>query len=183
MAESQLPGFELSQELYNEVLRLAGVYRREAERCRDSKAFLAGCVMIGAAFEALLLAFANCYPDEASTSQAAPRRQGSVKPLLDWSLADLLAVAKERSWLPSGLSRDDEWDGARAQIGDYDEVLRQIRNLVHPVRYAIDSPRERITGRYLELSFEILDVASDYLLNKIERSIREAIKQDPEAGT
>jgi hypothetical protein len=179
---SQLPGFELSEELHNKVLRLVRVYLREAEKCRDSKAFLAGCVMIGAAFEALLLAFANCYPDEASTSQAAPRRQASVKPLLDWSLAALLAVAKERSWLPSGLSRDDEWDGARAQIGDYGEVLRQIRNLVHPVRYAIDFPRGQITERYLETCFEILYVASDHLLNKIEHSIREAIKQDPEAG-
>jgi hypothetical protein len=182
MAESQLPGFELSEELHNEVLRLAGDYRREAEKCRDSKAFLAGCIMIGAAFEALLLAFVNCYPDEASTSQAAPRRQGSVKPLLDWSLADLLAVAKERIWLPSGLSLDDEWDEARAQIGDYGEVIRKIRNLVHPARYAIDFPRKRITGRYLESSFEILDVASDYLQNKIEGSIREAIEQDPEGG-
>jgi len=183
MAESQLQGFKLSEELYNEVLRLAGYYRREAEKCRDSKAFLAGCIMIGAAFEALLLAFANCYPEEAFTSRNAPRRKGgSVKPLLSWSLADLLAVAKERMWLPSGLSRGDEWNEARAQIGDYGEVIRNIRNLVHPARYAIDFPRKRITGRYLEASFVILDVAIDYLQNKIEGSIREAIEQDPEGG-
>jgi len=83
-------------------------------------------------------------------------------------------------WLPSGLSRGDEWNEARAQIGDYGEVIRNIRNLVHPARYAIDFPRKRITGRYLESSFEILDVAIDYLQNKIDGSIREAIEQDPE---
>jgi len=178
MAESQLQGFKLSEELYNEVLLLVGYYRREAEMCRDSKAFLAGCIMIGAAFEAMLLAFVNCYPEEASTSRNAPRRKGSVRPLLDWSLADLLAVAKERMWLPSGLSRGDEWNEARAQIGDYGEVIRDIRNLVHPARYAIDFPRKRITGRYLEASFKILDVAIDYLQNKIEGSLREAIEQE-----
>ncbi len=182
MSESQFLDFELPEELYNEVLRLAGYYHREAEKCRDSKAFLAGCIMIGAAFEALLLAFVNCYPEEASASEVAPRRRGVVKPLLDWSLADLLAVAKERNWLPSGLSLDDEWNEARAQIGDYGEVIRQIRNLVHPARYVVDFPRKRITKRYLESAFEILDVANDYLLNKIGDSLREAFERDSEAG-
>jgi hypothetical protein len=135
-----------------------------------------------AAFEALLLAFVNCYPDEASASQAAPRRRGALRPLLDWSLADLLAVAKERNWLPSRLSSDDEWDEARAQIGDYGEVIREIRNLVHLARYAVDFPRKRITKRYLESAFEIFDVANDYLLNKIGDSLREAVERDPEAG-
>jgi hypothetical protein len=180
MAEPQLPSFELSEELHKEVVQLARVYRREAEKCLDSKAFLAGCMMIGAALEALLLAFVNCYPDEASTSQAAPRRKGSVKPVFKWSLADLLAVAKERGWLHSGLSLDDEWDDARAQIGDYGEVIRRIRNLVHPARYVSDFPRKRITACYLESCFEILEVAIDYLQNKIEGSIREAIERDPE---
>jgi len=180
MSDSQPPAFELSEELYNEVLRRAGIYRRQAEKCLDYKAFLAGCIMIGATFEAVLLAFDNCYPEEAFTSQAAPRRQASVKPLLEWSLADLLAVVKERNWLPSGLSRDDEWDEASAHIGDYSEVIREIRNLVHPARYIVDFPRKRITRRYLESCFEILDVASDYLLEKIVGDIQEAIERNPE---
>lgn len=182
MSELQFSDFELSEELYNEVLRLAGHYHREAEKCRDSKAFLAGCIMIGAAFEALLLAFVNCYSDEASASELAPRRRGALKPLLDWQLADLLAVAKERSWLPSRLSPDDEWDEARAHIGDYGEVIREIRNLVHPARHAVDFPRKRITSRYLESTFEILEVANEHLLKKIGDSLREAFERDPEEG-
>lgn len=181
MSESQLTDFELSEELYNEVLRLARYYYREAKKCRNSGAFLAGCIMIGAAFEAFLIAFVNCYPNEAIASEVAPRQRKVPKPLLDWSLADLLAVAKERNWLPSRLSPDDEWDEARAEIGDYAEVIRHIRNLVHPARYALDLPRKRITKRYLESVFEILNVANDYLLNKIEDSLREALERDPEA--
>ena len=139
-----MPTFELSESVFNETLRLALQYRREAEKCQNAKAFLAGCIMMGAAFEAMLLSFANCYPAEALTSSAAPRRKGKIKPLTEWSLADLLAVAKERTWLPSVLSTSQDWDGAKAQIGDYGEVVREIRNLVHPARYAVNMPRREL---------------------------------------
>jgi hypothetical protein len=175
-----MPEVPMNDEMHEEIVRLAGVYYRQAERCRESRAFLAGCVMIGAAFEAILLGFMNCYPDEAASSQAAPRRRGRTKPIADWSFAELLAVAKERGWLPSGLSLDEDWDDAEADIGDYAEVVRQIRNLVHPVRYAEDFPRKRITERYLESLFEILEVANDHLLSKIGESLRAAFKNEVE---
>jgi len=170
--------FELSDDLFDEVLRLARQYQREAGRCRESKAYLAGCVMIGAAFEASLLAFANCYSEEALGSVAAPRRKRIIKPLIDWSLAELLAVAKECNWLPSALSLHDDWDEAKAKIGEYGEVIRQIRNLVHPARYALDWPRKRITKKYLETAFEILEVANEYLFSKLNKSLWEAIEKE-----
>lgn len=101
----------------------------------NGKAYLAGCLMIGAALEASLLAFANCYPDEALSSTVAPNKGGTIKPLAEWSLAELLAVAKERGWLPSSLSLSEEWDEKKAHIGDWAEILRQIRNLIHPTRW------------------------------------------------
>ena len=103
MTEADITRFELPDELHNEILRLANQYHREAEKCRDSKAYLAGCIMIGAAFEALLLAFVNCYQEEASSSEVAPRRRGFPKPLLDWSLAELLAVAKKTKLVTIGI--------------------------------------------------------------------------------
>lgn len=170
----------IDDEMHEEIMRLAAIYRRQAKRCRENRAFLAGCVMMGAAFEAILLGFMNCYPEQAAASQTAPRRRGRVRPIADWSLADLLAVAKERNWLPSGLSLGDNWDDARANIGDYAEVVRQIRNLVHPARYAEDFPRKRITERYLESVFEIVDVAGDHLLSKISDSLRAAFEVEVE---
>jgi 7,8-dihydro-6-hydroxymethylpterin-pyrophosphokinase len=175
-----MPDFTLAEEQHNEVIRLSRYYHREAHKCRDSKAYLAGCVMMGAALEASLLAFLNCYPDEVLHSTHAPTRQGATKPLAQWALADLLAVAKERGWLPSGLSLDEEWNGARAQIGDYAEVLRQIRNLVHPAQYTLSLPHKRITKRYLEMSFEIFEVATEYLLSKLNESLRAALEADTE---
>ena len=133
--------FALTEEQYNEVLRLARAYQREAHRCRDSEAYLAGCIMMGAALEASLLAFVNCYPDEALRSTIAPTKGGIIKPLAHWSFAELLAVAKERGWLPSGLSLGEEWNDKKAQIGDWSEVLRQIRNLIHPARHMLDLPK------------------------------------------
>ena len=66
-----MPQFELPEEIYDEIVRLSRSYHREAERCRAGKAFLAGCVMASAALEAMLLAVANCFPEEASSSEAA----------------------------------------------------------------------------------------------------------------
>lgn len=137
----------LDDKYFQEVIRLSVMYKRQAERCRDNGAYLAGCVMIGAAFEAVLLSFINCYPEEAYASKAAPRKHGKIKPFAEWSLRDLLAVAKERSWLPSGLSPEGDWDTLKAAIGDYGEVLRHIRNLVHPIRYACDFSGKRITNK------------------------------------
>jgi hypothetical protein len=170
--------FALTEDQYNEVFRLLRVYHREAHRCRDSRAYLAGCIMMGAALEASLLAFAGCYPDEALRSTRAPAKAGVIKPLTQWSLADLLAVAKEQGWLPYSLSLDEEWNGKKAQIGDWAEVLRQIRNLAHPARHMLDLPRKRITKRYLETAFEIFEVATDYLLSKIGKSLHAALEAD-----
>jgi len=174
--------FELSDDVFSEVIRLARQYHREAEKCQEAKAYLAGCVMIGAAFEAMLLSFANCYPEEASMASAAPRRKGAVRPLLDWSLTNLLVVAKECSWLPSGLSTDEEWDEAKAQIADYGEVIKHIRNLVHPARYVIDFFHKKVTKKYFEAVFEIIEVTNDYLLNKINKSLREAVQREQAKG-
>ncbi len=138
--------------------------------------------MIGAAFEAMLLSFVSCYPEEALKSTAAPRRNGKVKPLIEWSLSNLLSVARECNWLPSALSTDEAWDDAKAQIGDYGVIIKDIRNLVHPARYAIDWPRKRVTKKYLERAFEIIEVANDYLLYRLNQSLREAMEKEQAKG-
>jgi hypothetical protein len=155
--------FTLDDDFHNEILRLSRTYYQQAEKCHDNGAFLAGCVMIGAALEATLLAFANCFPEDVLVSSL-----------------ELLAVAKDRNWLPSGLSLDDEWDAAKAKIGDYAEVVRRVRNLVHPARYAKEMPRKRITKQYLESSFNIMHIATQHLENKILKSLHSLAESDAE---
>ena len=125
-------------------------------KCEEAKAFLAGSVMLGSALETLLILMVNCYSEEAERTGVVPKKKGVVKPLMDWTLADLLKVAKAAEWLPSGLNLEDDWDRRKAKIGDYAEVTRMVRNLVHPARYVRDHHRSRVTANYLHRQFEIV---------------------------
>ena len=134
--------------------------------------------MIGSAFEALLLSFVDCHPEESCKSPRAPKKGKTIKPFRNWALAELLAVVKERGWLPSNLSLKEDWDEAKAQLGDYGEVIRQMRNLVHPARFIEDFPGKRVTKRYVEAMFEILHAAIDHLLDELEPDLAKAVEQD-----
>lgn len=175
--ESAMKPFELQENQFQELLRLCGLYRREAERCMEGKSYLAGCVMIGAAFEADLIAMCHCCSDEIPSKLIPRRNNGKPKHLLEWSFFQLLRVARQCGWLPASLSLDEEWDHKKAHVGDYAVVVKQIRNLVHASCYITDSPSSRITKRRMELCFETLEVASDYLLAKVHASLREAIEK------
>lgn len=162
----------LSTEQEKEILRVATQYKREAEKCFGAKAYLSGCVLMGAAMEAVLLSTANCFPKIVASAKCAPKKDGKIKRLDRWTFMDLLAVAKELNWLPSGLSLKDEWDSAQAGIGDYVEVVRQIRNLIHPVRYVNDFSKKRVAKKYLVACFEIVDTATDYLYSLVSDSLK-----------
>jgi hypothetical protein len=170
-----MPRYSLKENDYNEVLRLSRLYNRQAKICYENKAYLASCILIGAALESILLAFVNCYPRQARKSKFAPQKHGQIKPFSEWTFNNLLSVVKERGWLPSGLSKDDEWDDAKAKIGDYAELIRQTRNFVHPIRYAIDYPNRRITRKKIDALFDILYSANDYLNAKITTSLKASI--------
>ncbi|MEA2015724.1 MAG: hypothetical protein U9O59_03280 [Actinomycetota bacterium] len=164
--------FVLPTELEKEILNLATIYKREAEKCLDAKAYLSGCVLTGAAMEAILLSFANCFPEIIASAKCTPKKKGKIKSLNKWTFENLLAVVKELNFLPSALSLEDEWSSVRAEIGDYVEVVRQIRNLIHPIRYANDFSRKRITKKYLETCFKIVETAIDYLYSYITDSLK-----------
>jgi hypothetical protein len=59
--------------------------------------------MAGAELETALILMITAYPDDAMATNKLPRQKKSIKPLLDWNLAELLRVAKAAEWLPSGL--------------------------------------------------------------------------------
>ncbi|RBB35987.1 hypothetical protein DPV79_26950 [Burkholderia reimsis] len=67
----------------------------EAQRCLDSKAYLAAIVMMGRLLEGRLLAVCLRNPKSANAYVAAPKRPQSVKVkrFLEWSLAEMIDVA------------------------------------------------------------------------------------------
>src|SRR5262249_28680119 len=148
------------------------LYHREAKRCERTKAYLSGCVMAGAALEALLLAMVAMYGAELP-GNLVPRPKGKPKKLLAWTLADMVRAARGAGWLPAGMELDSRWNGRRARIGDYAEALRQIRNLVHAARFLQDHSQRRVTRKYLRQSLEILDASRSHLRAKVIDSLRE----------
>jgi hypothetical protein len=153
----------LSDEQFDSLLRLMTFYRRQAVRCLDAKAYLAGAVMVGAALEAGLIALVHVREDEIIAWPEFPKRRGRVRPLLDWDFASLLRAARYAGWLPRNIADDEEFSHKRAAHGDYAELLRQVRNLVHPTRHLEDFGRMRMTRQRLNFLLDVLRYLSHSL--------------------
>jgi hypothetical protein len=94
-------------------------------------------------------------------------------------LGELLRVAKAAGWLPSALLYgEDEWSSTKAKVGDYAEVLRDLRNLVHPARYMEDHYRKRVTRKHLDLVFDTINAASSWLYARVEKSLLKRMKAE-----
>ncbi len=121
-----------SEDEEKELWRLSRFYWKEALRCEKSNAHLAGCAMLGSALETLLILMISAHSEEIEKIGAYPRtnKGGLPKPLLKWNLAELLKAAKLANWLPNKLQSTEDWNSRKAQIGDYAEVVRIVRNLV-----------------------------------------------------
>ncbi len=162
-----------------ELYRLQRLYWNEALRCEEAKAYLAGCVMLGSALETLLILMINCYDDEADKTGKVPTAKGKPKPLLDWKFIELLRVVKAAGWLPSQLDlSNDKWSSRKARIGDYAEVVRMVRNLVHPASYASEHFRCRVTAKYLQRQFEVVVHCRDWLSARNNKSLLEHMKAE-----
>ncbi len=169
---------ELEEPAFNELLRLSRLYHREAKRCAVSKAYLGGCVLAGAALEALLIAMVHLYGEEIEAAGRVAKTKGKPKRLLDWNLGELLHAAAGASWLPAGLKPGSQWSARRARIGDHAAALRQTRNLIHPGRYLRDHFRSRVTAKYLSHSLEVLGIAVKHLEARVHESLRRSLEAE-----
>lgn len=105
-----------------------------------------------------------------------------AKPLLDWDLADLLRVAKAANWLPAALKLGDDWDTRKAKVGDYAEVARMVRNLAHPGRYVKDHFGHKVTKKYLQHQFEVVDACRGWLEDHNAKNLLQRMKEEVAAG-
>jgi hypothetical protein len=171
--DTELSGLVMPDDEYNELLRVVGMYRRQAEKCASAGAYLAGCIMIGAALEGALMAICNCYYDDIP-DDLKPQDKKKPLPFIKWGFFDLLDIARKLKWLPSGLNHGEEWSNKKADIGDYAEWVLRLRNLVHPARYVQDMPRRHVTERYYRSCEETFGSSIDYLVAKIGQSLEDA---------
>jgi hypothetical protein len=149
-------------ERLSRTLDLFHLYRIESRKCKEAGAHLAGCVLLGSALEAALLAMVQCFPPEVGNVASRFPRELS-RPPSEWSLSQLLLVARELGWLPTASAPSDRLDPSKAEIGDYAEVVRAIRNLLHPSIYLRECPDKAISQGHLEFSFRVLDEACSCL--------------------
>lgn len=91
----------------------------EIERCLEAKAPLAVIFLVGSTLEGLLMEFALAHAATFAGSAVAPRARGVPKPVQDWKLAELIAVARELGILGEDVSR-------------HADHVRNFRNYIHP---------------------------------------------------
>ncbi len=173
-----MPFTTLTEAEEKELWRLNRYYWKEANRCEEAKAYLAGCVMLGSALENILMLMISLYHDDADSTGKVPHVKGQPKLLIDWTLVELLRVAKAAGWLPAGLKHGEAWNNRKARVGDYAEVARMMRNLAHPARYLQDHLHRRVTKRYLQRQFEIVLACRDWLAAHNNRELLKAIEEE-----
>jgi hypothetical protein len=163
----------ITEEQFDDLLRLARLYLREARRAENAKAYLASCVMYGSALEAELIGMVHLYPEDIPSTAPLPMRGKHIKNVLEWNLDQLIRVASVAGWLPAGLDVPESWNHRKAKIGDYSRWLKAVRNLVHPARYVRDHPKKRITAKYAKQADEVFSIASGHVYARFARFIEE----------
>jgi hypothetical protein len=141
-----------------ELWRLVDLYRAEAERCRESGAYLAGCVMLGSALEAGLLLMAECQVNNVRASTRVPKtNRGAPKPPQRWTLGELLDVGKDMMWLPA----------TPGDVGDYAWAVQKTRNLIHAGKYVTEYAGPDVGEEDYERTYTVVQAAFDWLDSRI----------------
>lgn len=155
---------------------LALSYHREAKKCTRGRAYLAACVMQGSALEAALQAMCFLYPGEMKRTATYNRKKFRSKrnKALEFKYFDLINIAAEASWFPPTVFT---W-GRRTTIAGFVHELRNLRNYVHPGKWAPEHPETmKFTKAVYGVVYEIFEVANSWLLDRVNKSLLKAMKR------
>lgn len=104
---------------------------REIDACQGAEAPLAVIFLVGSTLEGLLLELALANATRFTAASSAPKERGTVKPLDQWRLADLIAVAHELGILSADVFR-------------FADQVRRFRNYIHPRQQLAEGFEPRI---------------------------------------
>ena len=155
--------------------KLAVFYDREATKCIRGKAYLAACVMQGAALEASLHAMCFLYPEKVKKTTVYQRKRFRTKRnrALEFKFYELINIADELGWFPP---KRITW-GKRATLGGFAHELRKLRNYVHPGVWAPEHPKTmKFTKKVYGVAYEIFDVANSWLLHTVMQSLSKRLE-------
>jgi hypothetical protein len=161
-------------EISERLTKLAQFYDKEAIRCKRGRAYLAACVMQGAALEAMLQAMCFLYPSELKKTSVYKKKHFRTKrnKALEFKSYELIKIADELSWFPS---KRVTW-GKRTTLAGFANILRDLRNHVHPGVWAPKAPNTmKFSSGAYNVAEEIFDVARGWLLHSVEESLRQKL--------
>lgn len=142
--EGRLLAFSGKSEL-EELSAIQLKFETEAHACVRNNAYHAAATMIGSAMEAALLFACLNRQDVAQAARSlipANKRPKSANPK-EWTFAQLAKVADEAGWLPN-VAVADVVLSSRHLI----DMVRRIRNMVHPGRHLSDTVVLDIESQY-----------------------------------
>jgi hypothetical protein len=161
--------------------QLATFYHREAKKCLRGRAYLAACVMQGAALEACLQSMCFIYPEtvKRTTVYQKKKKRGFQRKrnrALDFKYVELINIAAELSWFPP--EKMVVWS-KRTNVAGFVHELRRLRNYVHPGVWAPEHRKPmKFTKGVFNVVYEIFDVASGWLLHRVEKDILSRINRE-----
>ena len=150
-----------SDEKFQALVKIVALYKREGEKSAEARAYYAACIMIGAAFEALLLQALSMFGEEvAEAVRNLPRRPRG--PIEHWNLEELIKVAIVLGWRPPRGGAAEAEPG----IGELAALLRRLRNVSHAARQLREPDEAPLTAGSYRAAYAIFDSARDWLSSK-----------------
>jgi hypothetical protein len=169
-------------EISDRLSKLAIFYDREARKCVRGRAYLAGCVMQGAAQEALLHSMCFLFPDDVKKTTVYHKKEKrgfrrKRNKALEFNYTQLINIADELSWLPP---RRITW-GKRTTLAGFAHEVRKLRNYVHAGVWAREHPNTmKFTKAVYDVVYEIYEVTNSWLLHSVHESLRKSMERKGE---
>jgi signal recognition particle subunit SEC65 len=160
------------------LIEVAQFYHREARRCSRIHAYLAASIMQASALEASLQAMCFLYPEHVkkTTSHRRKRFRRGRNRALEFTLNELIKIASELGWFPPTTIT---LGTKKTNLTELAHQVREIRNLVHPGKWAREHSRTtKINKQLYESVFEVFDVATSWLLHRVERSLLRHMRRE-----
>ena len=156
------------------LAKISLFYHREADRCANSRAYFAACVLTGAALEALLLSM--CYVEDRSVRRTPTHKKKKFRSkrnrFFEFNLYQLISIAGDLKWIPA---KEIRLSGRKTTLEELLHTARQTRNMIHPAVWAKEGGPSRTPKSTYESIFEIFDVTREWLVDHVHMSLRRSM--------
>jgi len=145
-------------------------YEEDARRAAEAKAYSAAIISLGASLEGLLLL--RCFRSQHKAIRTAKKLPRSKRPrypeyLTTFTFDNLIQVCLKAGWLPTVSTTYAHYNSAGLA-----NILRELRNYVHPARHAKEKPWSEICERDYNDAYAIYII----MLSKVAGIGRRKIK-------